>query len=430
MTNGSSSQEAQPPLAQLGLRAEIIALAAIALPSALTSAARTLLDLENTAVIGRIPGPHGKPTALFLDAAALAAMFINVTQTSFGRSCDGALSVLVAQAFGARNRHLIGIWLVIGLFSFTLSALLLGGMWSASPFLLQLLDSTDAAAAKLASRYTLLAIPSVFPNMLMWCVAVWLIGQNIAWPEMVVYFCTVAVNVGLNWGLVFAARLGFDGAPLAVGLTRLLGFLGLATITAALHRRRAIRLPAFCAAATFREACRRHRLRSFAEQALPQLLMALLQEFGFAAVAFVASRIGEAAFSAHNIMFQCFIWLTAPLFGLISATEVRIGNHLGAGDARSARRVAWLAVYAALLLASAVAAALFALRDRLGYIFTKDEDVVINIRRIAPIAGGCCEQGTALRTPVCTLRCVIVTPIHVATTAQPARLTSVIPSHP
>ena len=272
-------------------------------------------------------------------------MFINVTQTSFGRSCDGALSVLVAQAFGARNRHLIGIWLVIGLFSFTLSALLLGGMWSASPFLLQLLDSTDAAAAKLASRYTLLAIPSVFPNMLMWCVAVWLIGQNIAWPEMVVYFCTVAVNVGLNWGLVFAARLGFDGAPLAVGLTRLLGFLGLATITAALHRRRAIRLPAFCAAATFREACRRHRLRSFAEQALPQLLMALLQEFGFAAVAFVASRIGEAAFSAHNIMFQCFIWLTAPPFwahlghrGAHRQSSRRGGRPVGASR-RVARRL-------------------------------------------------------------------------------------------
>ena len=154
--------------------------------------------------------------------------------------------------------------------------------------------------------------------------------------------------------------------------------------------------------------------------------MALLQEFGFAAVAFVASRMGRRLLG--NIMFQCFIWLTLPFWAHLGAEVRRQSSRRG--DARSARRVAWLAVYAALLLASAVAAALFALRDRLGYIFTKDEDVVINIRRIAPIAGGCCEQGTALRTPTCTLRCGIVTPIHVAITAQPARLTSVIPSHP
>ena len=133
-------QVQEPPGAAVNrarIRAEIRSLLMIAVPNALTATFRQFLDLENTAVIGRLKGPSGDSTALYIDSAALAALWINLTGASFGRGCDGALSVLAAQAYGAGNPHLVSVWLIVGLAGFSACALVLGGLWSATPQLLQ-----------------------------------------------------------------------------------------------------------------------------------------------------------------------------------------------------------------------------------------------------------------------------------------------------
>ena len=90
-------------------------------------------------------------------------------------------------------------------------------------------------------------------------------------------------------------------------------------ICCVLHRRGAVRLPA-----PSREALAARRLRTFGGQALPQLLMAVLQEVGFSAIAFLASRLGEEGLAAHTAMMQVTLWLTSPLFGFMTAAQVRI----------------------------------------------------------------------------------------------------------
>eukprot|EP00900_Chrysochromulina_parva_P003054 jgi/Chrpa1/1274/Chrysochromulina_OHIO_Genome00011291-RA len=335
------------------IRAEIRSLLMIAVPNALTATFRQFLDLENTAVIGRLKGPTGGSTALYIDSAALAALWINLTGASFGRGCDGALSVLAAQAYGAGNPHLVGVWLIVGLAGFSACALVLGGLWSATPQILAVAMPNDPAAVDMASRYALLAIPSAFPNMWMWCLACWLVAQRLAWPELIVYMLGIGLNLGLNLAFVFGLRLGFDGAPLAMDVTRLVSFLSLLMLTA-----------------------------------LPQLLMALLQELGIAAVAFLAVRMSEEAFSAHTIVMQSLLWLTSPLFGMMTATEVRIGNHLGAGDAAGARLVASLSLVMMMVLATPVSLALILLKDQLGHLFTDDANVVHYMAQVLPIVGG------------------------------------------
>jgi MATE family multidrug resistance protein len=368
------------------IRAEIRSLLMIAVPNALTATFRQFLDLENTAVIGRLKGPTGGSTALYIDSAALAALWINLTGASFGRGCDGALSVLAAQAYGAGNPHLVGVWLIVGLAGFSACALVLGGLWSATPQILAVAMPNDPAAVDMASRYALLAIPSAFPNMWMWCLACWLVAQRLAWPELIVYMLGIGLNLGLNLAFVFGLRLGFDGAPLAMDVTRLVSFLSLLMLTVLLHWRGVVRLPRLSSAC--REARRGRRLRSFAEQALPQLLMALLQELGIAAVAFLAVRMSEEAFSAHTIVMQSLLWLTSPLFGMMTATEVRIGNHLGAGDAAGARLVASLSLVMMMVLATPVSLALILLKDQLGHLFTDDANVVHYMAQVLPIVGG------------------------------------------
>jgi len=213
----------------------------MAVLNGLTAAARTALDLTNTAVIG-----HLSSGALYLDAASLAALWINLTLASLGRACDGALSVLTAQAYGAANYHLVGTLLLTGLFAFTGAAAILAGLWAVAPWLLgALLLGTPSGAdvVSLAARYCRLAIPSALPSMWMWALACWLVAQRIAWPELVTYVAAVGVNLLLNSALVYWAGLGFDGAPLATVATRSLNCAVLGGIAALLHRRGALRLP-------------------------------------------------------------------------------------------------------------------------------------------------------------------------------------------
>ena len=66
---------------------------------------------------------------------------------------------------------------------------------------------------------------------------------------------------------------------------------------------------------------------------------------------------------------------------------MRIGNHLGAGNARAARAVAWLFLSVSLSLSLLVAAVLVLLRRELGRLFTSDDAVVDLVADIAPIAG-------------------------------------------
>ena len=164
-------------------RAELCALVAIAAPNALTAAARSGLDLSNTAVLGRLRTADGKTTALYLDAASLAALWVNLTIASLGRGCGGATAVLTSQAFGAGNMRLVGTWLLTGLLFFTAAAVVLIGLWGVSPFLLgAAVHDHDAAA--LAGRYAQLSMPSALPAMWMWALAAWLIAQRMAFPEV------------------------------------------------------------------------------------------------------------------------------------------------------------------------------------------------------------------------------------------------------
>ena len=176
-------------------------------------------------------------------------------------------------------------------------------------------------------------------------------------PELLVYLLAIAVNLPLNTFFVFGvggtAGLGFDGSPIATDCTRTLSCLSIVAVAVRLHARRSLRLPRPSG-----EGCSPRRLRAFCEQALPQLLMAGLQEFGFAAVAMLANRLSDDAMAAHTTMMQIFLWLTSPLFGLMTACEVRIGNHLGAGNHTAARAVAVLGLGLSIALCLVVTATL------------------------------------------------------------------------
>ena len=99
----------------------------------------------------------------------------------------------------------------------------------------------------------------------------------------------------------------------------------------------------------------------------------------------LAGHLGAVPTATHNAMLSTFFWLTSPLYGVGTATQQRMGFHLGAGRPRAARSVALLCFYVQFGLSICVAGVLILLRSRLGYVFSDDPAVVTMVAAIAPL---------------------------------------------
>ena len=84
---------------------ELRLLLALAGPSALTTSLRTAQLLTDQSVIGHLTY-EGMSTPIFLDAASLALLWMNLTMAVMTRGIGGSINVLTAQALGAGNKSL------------------------------------------------------------------------------------------------------------------------------------------------------------------------------------------------------------------------------------------------------------------------------------------------------------------------------------
>ena len=121
-------------------RREASILARLGAPTGLLFALRTAQLLTDQAVVGHLTDDEGRPTALYLDAASQALLWMNLTLQCMVRGVGGAINVLVSNALGAGNRELSGAWLQVGVLAATASALFVALLWLlAAPALSQLI---------------------------------------------------------------------------------------------------------------------------------------------------------------------------------------------------------------------------------------------------------------------------------------------------
>jgi Na+-driven multidrug efflux pump len=421
------------------LAAELRALLRLSIPLGLTSAARIGQLLTDQSVLGHLTTAAGEPTALYLDAASLALLWMNLTNGSVVRGLGSAVGVLVAQALGAGARESAGGWLTLGLASTLLSSAAVAGLWLLTPLLLGAFVP-DTQAVSLAGEYARLSIGWLLPTQWLEVLNAALTAQGVVLPQLLAYPTFLLINFGLNYLFVLRLGLGLPGSPLGTTATRVGLLLSVLLLTALLprlgrctHRQSAQQasaagwqtsaaeplhpreeeppaepLPAGTtegSASTLlppatrpppepsrlvypislRTATRPDRLRTFYRQVAPTLLSSLLEELQLEGVGLLAGRLGAEAMSTHASMLMTFFWLTAPMFGLVRAISVRVGLHLGAGAPREAKRAAALGYACCCSLALLVSAALVLLRRQLGTVFSSDANVVTMVSQIAPI---------------------------------------------
>ncbi len=97
---------------------------------------------------------------------------------------------------------------------------------------------------------------------------------------------------------------------------------------------------------------------------------------GFAFMAIFISRLGETAVAGHQIAANLVSVLFMLPLALSNASSTLVAQCIGAGDLRAARRLGWHGVQLALLLALAVAGAVFVGRTQVVGLYTNNPAIV------------------------------------------------------
>ena len=316
-----------------GLRAELRATLALALPLAAANLAHMAMAVTNTVMVGRLG-------AMPLAAAGLGGMLY----FTGGVTLQGVLSAvapIAAHALGAGDRRTAGRSAGAGL----VLALLL-----ALPFIAALVSldrvlaalGYDAILAAEIGRY-LRAIAWGAPAFLGFAVLRSLLAalSHTRSVMAVVVICIVG-NALLNWVLIFghlgAPPLGMAGSGYASAINQWLMLAGLALCARLMPDLAALRVLRNAFAA------RRIEMVEILRLGWPIGGMRGIEVGVFMTAGILMGLLGAAALAAHQLVLNCAgITFMVPL-GLSQAATVRVAFELGAGRALAARRAGFLAL--------------------------------------------------------------------------------------
>ncbi len=315
----------------LGRRIHARALIRLAAPLAAAQLSATAMGLTDTAVLGRLGA----------DALAAGGLAVNVFIT-FVLVLSGvlaAVSVLVAYARGGGDEARVpDIYRAGLLLAVLLSVPGIAALSFSEPLLLMLGEPPDLARATADYLGVLRwGVPGALIDIGLMRAFLPAVGQGrlLLWVSL----AAVLVNALLNWVLVFGA-FGWAGyGVLGSAAATALSLTGIsAALLALLHGRPALRrhvAPGRVRRATFAELLR---------LGVPMGATYGVETGLFLAAGLLMGLLGAAALGAHQVALGVAGAAFMVPLAIAQAANVRVGEHMGAGEPAEARRAGWIAI--------------------------------------------------------------------------------------
>lgn len=194
-------------------------------------------------------------------------------------------------------------------------------------------------------------------------------------PGTYVLLITSPLNAGLNYLFVYTFQLGLLGAPLATGISYWLSFfllLGYARFVSGWE----------CWGGWSKKCVQ--NMGMFAKLAILGVIHVGTEWWAFEIVALAAGRLGTIPLAAQSVIMTTDQVMNTIPFGVGVATSARVGNLLGARNAKGAARAANTAAWLSMLLGALVLAVLMGVKDFYAKIFNDDVDVVRLTAEVMP----------------------------------------------
>lgn len=312
---------------------------ALAVPLVLGQLAQTLMGLVDTLMIGRLGGPPlaalGLATLLF-SALAMTIKAVDVACQTFtarrvGQGRDGEVGAVLATT--------LGVVIVLGV-----AATGLGLRW---PEQLMQLVTRDVEVDRLGATYLYWRSVGLVPLLVFFQLKA--MGDGIGWTRvgMVAGLGMNALNVVLNWLLIFGhaglPALGVAGAAIASSVSGAVAALALLLVYLRPRVRRRFRLLA-------RGNFHRELVRPFLAMAWPPAVQTLGVVLALMAFYVILGGIATASLAVGAVVLRLASVSFMPGLGVGAAIQTMVGQALGAGDPRGARRAAWTGMGLAMLI--------------------------------------------------------------------------------
>ncbi len=308
----------------------------LALPIVGGMVSQNVLNLVDTAMVGTLG-------AVTLGAVGMAS-FATFMSTAFITALGAGVQAMSARRLGEGRTDETAIPLNGGL----LLAVLLGVpvavlMWFLSPTIFEFLSS-DPEVAEIgipywkARLFGIVAVGMNFGFRGYWN------GVNRSGLYLRTLILMHAVNIGLNWVLIFghlgAPALGATGAGIGTTVSICFG-----TLYYFYLGRRYAKGAGFLAGIPSAET-----LRSMLRLSIPSGIQQLFFAGGMTALAWIVGRVGTEELGAVNVLLNVTMVALLPGIGLGLVAAALVGQALGRGEPDDARRWAWDVVYVGIIL--------------------------------------------------------------------------------
>lgn len=345
---------------------EVRSLLALALPVILAEIGWMAMGLVDTIMVGPLgPAAIG---ATGMGSGVFTAIVI------FGMGLMLGLDTFVSQAYGARRLDECVEWLHHGVWL----AAIIGPMLMAVTWLVfATLDwwGLHPDIRVLAGPYLRDISFSAIPLLLYAGFRRYLQGIHVVRPIMFALISANVVNAAANWVLIYGhlgfPALGVQGSAWATDLARAYMALFLYIALQRAHRKRGDAHPHVPFRLDF------DRVRRLIAVGAPAAAQITLEVGVFATATAMAGKLDPISSGAHQIALNVAgLAFMVPL-GLASASAVRVGHAIGAGDPRRAIRSGWQALGVGAMLMLTLGAVLSAWPEAILHVFTDDGRLVI-----------------------------------------------------
>ncbi|KAF1830482.1 mate family transporter [Decorospora gaudefroyi] len=338
------------------------------LPVVLAYALQNSLQTVSVLIVGRL-----SPEALA--TAAFSYMFAMATGWLVALGGTTAIDTLASASFtGSKNRHDLGIILQRAFIVLLLFYIPIAIVWFCSEPLFKALGQEDYIARDSARFLSVLA-PGGIGYIYFEALKKYMQAQEIMRPGTYVLLITSPLSAGLNYLFVYTFRMGLLGAPLATGIAYWVSFLLLLAY--------ARFVDGWQCWGGWNRKCLQN-MWVFARLAFLGVIHVGTEWWAFEIVALVAGKLGTIPLAAQSVIMTTDQVMNTIPFGVGVATSSRVGNLLGARNAKGAARAANTAAVLSMLLGLLVLAVLMGVKDFYAKIFNDDVEVIKLTAKVMP----------------------------------------------
>ncbi|OQS05862.1 Multidrug/Oligosaccharidyl-lipid/Polysaccharide (MOP) Flippase Superfamily [Thraustotheca clavata] len=333
-----------------------------------------LETLPGTICVSLVGHINSTETNLYIDAAYLSATVTNITALAIGFGLASAMDTLCSQAFGAGKLNKLGIYLQSGVIVLGLSLFPIAIMnWHADKILI--LFGQNESVAILAgqfSRITMLGVPFLFLYEL---IKKLMQAQNIVLPMTFIAFIGVAVNIATGYYMTYYTSYGYLGAAMG----RVVGNIALPLSIIPYMYYNQENTSKWWPGIQFKEAYEHVPL--FLSLGIPSMVMMAVSWWAFCCLAFLAGLLPNSieAVSINSVLGNLLTASFMIFLGIAIASNVGIGNSLGANQPKRAQLISQLGLYSGFGSAFLMGSLYILFRHQLPILFISDEHTIQHV---------------------------------------------------